>query len=133
MNQNKLEAMLIEHEGERFKPYLCSAGKTTIGVGRNLTDKGITQEESRILFKNDIRECAADLPSIFPEFSNLPKGVKMALMDMRFQLGPYGIRKFQKMIRAVNSGDWVGMISQMRDSLWYRQVTSRAEDLIKLI
>ncbi|NBW16869.1 MAG: lysozyme, partial [Caulobacteraceae bacterium] len=30
------------HEGERLKPYRCTAGKLTIGVGRNLDDRGIT-------------------------------------------------------------------------------------------
>lgn len=38
--------MLIRHEGLRLKPYKDSVGKLTIGVGRNLDDKGITKEEA---------------------------------------------------------------------------------------
>ncbi|WP_413910534.1 glycoside hydrolase family protein [Desulfobacula sp.] len=36
----KIADQLIKHEGLRLKPYHCPAGKLTIGVGRNLEDKG---------------------------------------------------------------------------------------------
>ena len=35
---------LVQHEGLRLKPYRCTAGKLTIGVGRNLEDKGLIKE-----------------------------------------------------------------------------------------
>ena len=41
-----IERQLIEHEGLEQKVYRCTAGKLTIGVGRNLEDKGITEEEA---------------------------------------------------------------------------------------
>ena len=37
-------AQLRLHEGERLFPYKCTAGRLTIGVGRNLDDRGITAE-----------------------------------------------------------------------------------------
>jgi hypothetical protein len=33
---NRIKAQLIRHEGLRLKPYRCTAGKLTIGIGRNL-------------------------------------------------------------------------------------------------
>ena len=39
MEANLLERMkeqLLRHEGLRLKPYRCTAGKLTIGIGRNL-------------------------------------------------------------------------------------------------
>lgn len=45
----KLTDQLIKHEGLRLKPYRCPAGKLTIGIGRNLEDKGITEKEAVML------------------------------------------------------------------------------------
>jgi hypothetical protein len=55
------------------------------------------------------------------------------LVDMRFQLGDAGFRKFKRMIRAIRREDHVGMIREMRDSRWYRQTPERAEDLIRMV
>jgi lysozyme len=44
MNDAKLIAELVKDEGLRLKPYKCTAGKTTIGVGRNLDDVGISKD-----------------------------------------------------------------------------------------
>ena len=46
---------LIADEGIRLKPYLCPAGKTTIGVGRNLDDVGITEAEAMITTSPELR------------------------------------------------------------------------------
>ncbi|MCP4280350.1 MAG: lysozyme, partial [Alteromonas sp.] len=32
--------LIAQHEGLRLKPYKCTAGKITIGYGRNLDDNG---------------------------------------------------------------------------------------------
>ena len=134
MNLEKLTTMLVEHEGEKLFPYVCPAGKTTIGAGRNLSDKGISQEESRFLLNNDIKECFDDLQTIFIyQFEKFPEAIQHCLIDMRFNLGYSGFRKFKKMIKAVNDRNMEEMIIQMRDSAWYRQVTSRAEHLIKMM
>ena len=41
-----IEEQLLLHEGLRLKPYRCTSNKLTIGVGRNLEDKGISKEEA---------------------------------------------------------------------------------------
>jgi len=133
MNFSKLQKQLTDHEGLRLKPYRCPAGKLTIGIGRNLDDKGITPEEARFMLQHDIHECYADLIPLFLQFELLPDSIQHVLLDMRFNLGSKGFRKFKKMISAVNKGDFKEMVIQMRDSLWYRQVTNRAENLIKMI
>jgi lysozyme len=38
---NRIKSQLVRHEGLRLKPYRCTAGKLTIGVGRSLDDCGI--------------------------------------------------------------------------------------------
>jgi len=135
MNYEKIEKQLINHEGEKLKPYRCLAEKLTIGVGRNLEGKGISKEESRHLLKNDILECYRDLSdNIFQrQFESFPENIQHILINMRFQLGPQRFRKFRKMISAVMLKSWPDMIKEMKDSAWYRQVPNRANDLIKMI
>jgi len=38
------EGYIIKHEVMVLEPYVDSVGKTTIGIGRNLDDKGITSK-----------------------------------------------------------------------------------------
>lgn len=134
MNIKDIHELIKGHEGLRLKPYLCTAGKTSIGYGRNLSDKGISKNEAQFMFNNDLADCAADLEAIFPgHFQKLPMDIQMVLMDMRFNLGSGGFRRFKKMIRAVRGNDLPGMIREMKDSKWYRQVPGRAEDLIQMV
>ena len=47
-------AMIKRHEGLRLRLYECSAGKTTIGYGRNLDDNGISHSEAEYMLEADI-------------------------------------------------------------------------------
>ena len=133
MNTRDLEQQIIKHEGEKLKPYKCTAGFTTIGVGRNLDAKGITLEESRYLLRNDIHECCVDLNNLFKDFDSLPEKIQHVLIDMRFNLGAKGFRKFKKMIEAVRKSDWKETAAQMKDSNWRKQVKTRATNLIRMV
>jgi lysozyme len=128
-----IEKQLIDHEGLEQKVYRCPAGKLTIGVGRNIEDKGITEEEALFLLKNDIAECEEDLRSIFSEYDTLDESRQRVLIDMRFNLGPSRFRMFKKMIAAVKGKDYSRAAAEMKDSNWYRQVGKRAETLAKMM
>jgi len=130
----KIEEQLIKHEGIRLTPYWCSRGYLTIGVGRNLEGKGITEAEAIHLLNNDIKICIQDLLAIFNgQFKTFPENIQMVLIDMRFQLGHSGFRRFKKMIVAVKNCDWDGTIKEMINSKWYNQVKGRADNLISMI
>ncbi|MBT7628766.1 MAG: glycoside hydrolase family protein [Desulfobacula sp.] len=133
MNFSKLEKQLIQHEGERLHPYFCPAGKLSLGIGRNIEDKGISREESRFLLWNDIQESFKYLKRYFPEFSNYPENIQHVMVDMILNLGPGGFLKFRKMIDAIEAQNWPKMAKEMKDSNWYHQVKSRAKNLIKMV
>ena len=38
---DRIKEQLVRHEGLRLKPYRSTAGKLTIGFGRNLDDRGL--------------------------------------------------------------------------------------------
>ncbi|MEA3348486.1 MAG: sulfate adenylyltransferase subunit CysN [Pseudomonadota bacterium] len=125
---------LIEHEGLKLKPYHCPAGKLTIGVGRNLEERGISEEEALYLLNNDIAESIKDLQKIFAdEFETLPENVQRVLIDMRFNLGASGFKGFKKMIKAVKEEDFTQAALEMQDSKWFRQVGSRGKTLVKMM
>jgi len=125
MNTNRLIRTLEKHEGFRSEPYLCSANKLTIGIGRNISDKGITYSEARFLLKNDIDECRWDLAKIFQSFDSYPDYVQEVLMNMRFQLGPGGFRSFKKFIAAINGWDFSQAKIEMLDSKWAKLDTPK--------
>ena len=130
-----IEQLLLKHEGLKLTPYRCTAGKLTIGVGRNIEEKGITEEEALFLLRNDIKKCKWDLAnSIFKsQFYNFPELIQNVLINMRFQLGYTGFRNFRKMIKAFQNLDYEEAITQMKDSAWYKQVPNRADDLIEMV
>ncbi len=47
-----LKEMLVRHEGMRLNAYKDTVGKWTVGVGRNLDDKGITEDEFQYITSN---------------------------------------------------------------------------------
>ena len=132
--RDRLVDQLIGYEGLKLKPYYCPAGKLTIGAGRNLEDKGISEKEAIFLLENDIDECISDLEYLFKDkFDSFPEQVKSVLIDMRFNLGAAGFRSFKKMITALNESDFDKASEEMKDSKWYSQVGKRGETLVEMM
>lgn len=121
------------HEGERLKPYRCTAGKLTIGVGRNLDDRGITTEESAMLLDNDIRLLEIELFRALPWASALDDVRQRVLLDMAFNLGLPGLLQFKRTLEAIRTGQYQQAATMMLDSLWARQVGQRAERLSRMM
>lgn len=132
MNRSDLTTLLIRHEGMRAFPYMDTARKITIGVGRNLTDEGLSQAEITFLLDNDLDAVIRDLQS-FDWFNGLSDARQMALVSMRFNLGPDGFRGFRHMIHALAVGDYPAAAQSMRDSLAARQTGGRYEELAQMM
>jgi lysozyme len=113
----ELRTLIMGCEGYRRKPYRCTAGKLTVGYGRNLDDVGIDQEEARYLLDRDINKVILDL-ALFPWFESLNPIRQRALINMQFQLGLGGFHAFQKMIAALAKKDYETAANEMLDSKW---------------
>ena len=72
IDKTRLTKQLIIHEGLKLEPYQCTAGKLTIGVGRNLDDVGITKEEATYMLENDIARVAGQCWANFEWFAQNP-------------------------------------------------------------
>ena len=126
---DSLEDQLIDHEGLELKPYHCTADKLTIGVGRNIQDRGITEDEARYLLKNDIKIVEDELLTRQPVVAGLDSVRQRVLVDMGFNLGLPILMKFQNMWTAIEEEDYHEAARQMMDSRWASQVGRRAERL----
>ncbi len=128
-----LEDQLIRHEGLRLKPYRCTAGKLTIGVGRNLDDNGISKAEAMVLLRNDILLTRLALTRAVPGFLALSAPRRRALIDMCFNLGLPRFLSFKRLLAAIAAGDCQRAADEMLNSKWAEQVGQRARALAAMM
>lgn len=124
--------LIASHEGESAKPYMDTVGKLSIGIGRNLTDKGLSPAEVDYLFQNDLGE-AHDAAKSFPWFHSLDEVRQAALIDLIFNLGLTKFRKFVQFISAMAARDWVWAAEELKDSVWWTQVGRRGPRIRSMI
>jgi len=149
-NRSHFLDKLIEHEGLVLTVYQDSLGIDTIGIGRNLKDRGISKEEldyldipsmevvyqhgiseadARYLALNDIAIVENELCRIHPCVEKLDSVRQLVLMDMAFNMGVPRLSKFKLMWNAVHEEKWEAASREMLDSKWARQVGRRARIL----
>lgn len=124
---------LIKHEGLKLKPYKCPAGKLTIGVGRNLEDRGITEEEAMYLLQNDIQNCRKECYSSFFWFGEMDETRQGVVLEMCFNLGISRLKGFKKMIKACELKNYTLASQEMLSSRWASQVGQRAKTLADIM
>jgi len=99
----RIKKQLMDHEGYGPKVYEDTVGILTIGYGRNLEGKGITEAEAEYLLVNDIREVENELRERLPFFENLSSIRQEILISMGYNLGINGLLKFKKMLAALEN------------------------------
>lgn len=127
-----LKSDLRRDEGEKLFPYVDTAGKITIGIGHNLTDLGITTEESAIILQDDVMRVAIRCGkfSWFPKLSSIRQRV---VLNMVFNLGLSGFLEFKETIACIGTEDYAGAAKNMENSQWATQVGARATRLIYMM
>jgi lysozyme len=136
MNADTLHQLsndLIRDEGLRLKPYKCTAGKLTIGVGRNIEDNGISEEEARMMLSNDIHNSIAELQIALPFFNLLSENRQRALINMHFNIGLSRLLGFKNMLKCMREGNFEQASNEALDSRWAKQVGQRANRIAELI
>ena len=140
MNLNKLQEQIMFEEGVKYEIYNDHLGYKTFGVGHlvRATDPENEMAVGTKVSKMRVAECfEADLyvaindMEKFTEDMNVDENVKECVTHMVFQLGLPRLNKFKKFKQALLDGDIATAQAEMKDSLWYRQTTNRAERLIE--
>ena len=133
------EGVKLNDNGEHIL-YNDSLGYKTLGIGHlvKATDPENEMEIGTVVPQERVDECfEADLyvaindMEKFTEDMNVDENVKECVTHMVFQLGLPRLNKFRKFKQALLDGDIKSAQTEMKDSLWYRQTTNRAERLIE--
>ena len=130
---SKLIETLRRHEGVKNTLYKCTSDKWTIGVGRNLEDVGLSEEEIDILLLNDIKRTKELMDDYIPWYNDLDEVRQEALINFVFNVGIGTAMKFKKAMAALEAHDYNTAAIEMLDSNWAKQVGSRAEEVTQMI
>ena len=130
---SKLIETLRRHEGVKNTLYKCTSDKWTIGVGRNLEDVGLSEEEIDMLLLNDIKRTKELMNDYIPWYNDLDEVRQEALINFVFNVGIGTAMKFKKAMAALEAHDYDTAAIEMMDSNWAKQVGSRAEEVTQMI
>lgn len=133
MDLSQVRKRLIEHEGIKLKPYHCTAGKLTIGVGRNLDDRGISQATATQMLEEDIEIVLDELKRALPFWDKLEWNYKEALVDLAFNMGVPRLMMFRNMLSAIEADDPAKAAEELLDSRYASQVGKRASNIAALL
>ncbi len=141
---------LIDGEGLVLTVYQDTLGIDTIGIGRNLKDRGIskaelehmdipnmdaiyehgiTKEDAVYLATNDVQIVEDELCQAHPCVDSLDSVRQLVVMDMAFNMGVPRLKKFKNMWAAIHEKDFPTAAKEMLDSRWANQVKLRATRL----
>jgi lysozyme len=126
------EFWIKNDEGYSSKLYKDTAGKLTIGYGRNIEDEGIRPNEGELMFQNDLKEAINDIDD-FLWYIYSPDPVKKALINMSYNLGLKRLLTFKKMLQAIIDKNYTKAAIEALDSKWAKQVGGRAKDIAVMI
>jgi lysozyme len=101
----------------------------TIGRGRNLTGKGLSEGEIDYLFSNDVAESCAIMDKAIPWWRTLPPTKQRVMIGLCF-MGWGSFSQFKRFLAAMHGDDWQEAAHELEDSLWYGQVHERGPRVV---
>jgi len=141
MNIEQLREELKEDEGCKYEVYFDHLGLPTHGIGHLITEwdeeygkevgTPVSEERVNNCFQTDVHGTIEECKKLFDKFDDLPEEVQLILCNMMFNMGRPRLSKFVKFRAAIDEEDWLECATQMEDSRWHKQVTNRANRLIK--
>src|SRR6056300_1848913 len=130
---SKLIETLKRHEGVKNTLYKCTSDKWTIGVGRNLEDVGLSEEEIDMLLLNDIKRTKELMDDYIPWYNDLDEVRQEALINFVFNVGIGTAMKFKNAMTSLEEGVYTAAAAHMMNSNWAKQVGSRAIEVTQMI
>jgi len=142
MTNDDLTNLIKRHEGSKKNKagrhilYQCTADKWTVGYGRNLTDRGISEDEAILMLHNDIKQAQADVKTLMPYIATFAKIYTpryCAFVDMMLNIGITRMKQFKKMLAATEIGNWKRAAIQILDSKYAKDVGNRAKEIAYMV
>ncbi len=149
ITEAQLRAELRGDEGEVLKVYDDATGRPlgpgtlvkgnpSIGVGRNLSGRGLTTIEAEYLLANDIACCENELAPSMPWITTLTPGRQTVIYSLYFNVGlgnPLRFAaKWPEFLKQMQSGMYGAAADNLESSEpWASQVGPRAHRLGELV
>lgn len=136
MNLNEISIKILKfEEGFSNKPYYCSEGYPTIGIGQKIGPKNHPLHNYSFQCPAPVAEswCSVEverlskLLSKYDWYKNCSQNRKAILISMAYQMGINGLLKFKRMLAAMNNEDWDVAYMEGLDSVWAKQTPKRAK------
>jgi len=121
------------NEGFRSSVYQCSLGFDTIGYGFAIKDLELTEKEAEHLLTNRVSQKHLHLLDNLDWYSDMPPEVQGVVLEMVYQLGFSGFKKFKKAISNMIDKNWKDAATEMLDSRWAKQTPNRANQLADIV
>ena len=147
----ELTSYVAEWEGFRATSYRDTTGHLTIGYGFNLDRNNaesilgvsaigyrsglvsMSKEEAGRLLAADLVISETSARKLVANYDSLPKKVRMVVVDMAYNLGEAGLRKFVKFRAALGQKNFSLAAAELVNSNWYRQVKRRGVEHVKVL
>ena len=138
---DQLREQLMIDEGVVYEIYNDHLGYATFGIGHLVLEGepehglsvGTPVSEDRVneCFVKDLQSVVEDCKKLHDAWDGYPEEAKQIIANMMFNMGLTRLSKFNRHNAALQCGDWKEAAKEGRDSRWYKQVTNRAERLMK--
>ena len=134
---DNLKESLKKHEGYEPRVFKCPNGFDTIGYGFAIKDLFMDEEIANLILDKKIRGILARIEgdeNWDSWFFDKPEPVQDVLVNMIFQIGFSGVKKFKKTIKYIKEDKLLLAGEEMLDSKWARSDSpNRAKELSDII
>lgn len=101
-------------------------------AGKSKTVPLFNDKQVDALLQSELEHCIKDLDFV-SGFDSMPDEARAVLIDLRFNTGPSGIRKFKQTLKAFEKGDWRAAADGLMNSAMAKQVPNRVNKNVKLL
>lgn len=121
---SQLKKWIKTEEGFSDKVYTCTQGVPTIGYGFT----SLSEDEAEAVLDIKINKLRLKVGSfLIAQKISLDSFRTDVLIDMAYQLGFYGMAKFNNMLSALRDMDYDKAAEEMLDSVWCDQTPERCK------
>ena len=133
MDMQRLKRDLTRREGLRLELYDDHLGYKTIGVGRCIELRGISETTAMQMLDEDIDIVITELKQNLPWFDDMPEVVQECLVDLGFNLGVPRLMQFQLTLGFLQAHKFQEAAEELLRSRYATQVPNRANEIAEMI
>ena len=127
---------VINNEGYENQVYTDTRGNKTVGIGHKLVGQKYKVGDyvsDELIYDWFIDDITIAIKCATKYHLSTNSNVNIVLTDMAFNLGCSGLRQFKLLRKHLNNGNYVMAVRAIKYSIYYNQITNRANRNIALI